>query len=131
MATNNSLEHAHHNYRACNFIGQKADFCDWCITIAFYSAIHYVRHLMLPCVDLGTTYNTFESLFKVNKIQGEGRHGFQLRYVKEHYSSIGYEYAKLHDMANSARYIDYQYGRNEAKLAKECLDKIKKFAEKK
>jgi hypothetical protein len=131
MVIKNSLEHAHHNYRACNFISQKSEYSDWCITIAFYAAIHYIRYLMLPCIDLGTTYNTFESLFRVKKIQGEGRHGYQLRYVKDHYPEIDYEYAKLHDMSNNARYIDYKYGRDEAKQAKRYLNKIKDFAEKK
>jgi len=85
---------------------------------------------MLPCTELDVTYNTFESMFKMKKNDGEGRHGFQMRYVKNGYPDISYEYVKLHDMSNNARYIDYRYGREESKLAKSYLEKIKEYVEK-
>ena len=58
-----SLAHAKHNERVCNYLGRSADFGDWVITTAFYSAMHYVRHLMVPIMIEGDVYNDFESLF--------------------------------------------------------------------
>ncbi len=120
-----------HNFKACTYISKKEDFCDWTITIAFYAAIHYVRHLMLPLSDFGATYTTFESLFRAKKIDGEGRHGYQLRFVREHFPKIAHKYAWLHDMSNNARYINYKYTRDNANLAKKYLDEIKQLADKK
>ena len=125
MTTLNSLNHANHNYSACNYMTKKQEYCDWIITIAFYSAVHFVRHKLLPYQDMGTTYNTFDSLFKTKKEIGEGRHGFQLRYVKDEIPEISFEYARLHEWSTNARYINYNYGRDDSKKAKEYLDKIK------
>jgi UDP-GlcNAc3NAcA epimerase len=39
------FEHAKHNEKACNFINTSStnEFNDWVITIAFYSAVHYIN----------------------------------------------------------------------------------------
>ena len=43
-----SIDHAKHNESVCNYLGRNSAFGDWVITSAFYSAMHYVRHLMIP-----------------------------------------------------------------------------------
>lgn len=120
-----SIEHARHNESVCNYLGKKEIYSDWVITTAFYSSMHYVRHLIIPITKNGKEYSDFESLFCDLKSPMEGRHGFLRNYVLMNYSSIGYEYCKLHDMSTTARYTQYVYTRNQAKVAKSYLEKIK------
>lgn len=119
------IEHARHNEGVCNYLGKKEVYSDWVITTAFYSAMHYVRHLIIPVTIDNVTYSDFESLFCYQKSPMEGRHGFLRNYVLMNYTGIGYEYCKLHDMSTTARYTRYIYTREEAKIAKSYLDKIK------
>lgn len=127
MANLSNIEQAKHNESVCNYIGKKPDYSDWVVTTAFYSAIHYVRHLILPLTERGLTYTTFEALYYRKKNSQEGRHGFQSRMVLDSFSEISYEYEKLHDMSNNARYLNYAYVREEATLAKGYLLKIKEY----
>jgi len=88
-----SFKHAEHNEKAYRYLCKEPEFCDWIITTAFYSAIHFIRHRMLPYdVQLknGNThkFENFESLFNSLKKDGEGRHGFQLKWVRDHYGVI-------------------------------------------
>lgn len=127
MANLSNIQQAKHNESTCNYIGKKPEYSDWVVTTAFYSAIHYIRHLLLPMNEGGLTYNTFEALFSRKRTSQEGRHGFQSRMVQAMYAEIRYEYEKLHDMSNNARYLNYAYVREEAMLAKGYLSKIKEF----
>jgi hypothetical protein len=128
MTKSNSLDHAKHNENVCNFISGKEQFGDWIITTAFYSTIHYVRHLMLPGVLTdGTQCNSFEELFYDKKLNREGRHGFQRRFVDENCKPIRVRYAQLHDECNLARYSDYNYPRKVSNEAKETLRQVKEY----
>ncbi|GAB6011041.1 hypothetical protein [Viscerimonas tarda] len=129
MANLSNIEQARHNESVCNYIGKKPDYSDWVVTTAFYSAIHYVRHLILPLSEGGLTYTTFEALFTRKKQNQEGRHGFQSRLVVEMFPEIRYEYERLHDMSTNARYLNYSYVREEATLAKVYLLKIKEYTQ--
>jgi hypothetical protein len=122
-----SLNHAKHNESVCNYLGRKDDFSDWVITTSFYSALHYVRHLMFPLTDNGKLYNDFETYFCENKSFGIGRHGFQQQYVIVHYPDINFEYGRLLEMSSIARYSNCVYTREQAKLAKDYLVIIKRF----
>lgn len=124
-----SLDHANHNVRVCNYLGKKEDYGDWVITSAFYSAVHFVRHLILPCKIGDTKYTDFDALCKDHKNMGEGRHGFQRSYVQIHYPEIDFEYSKLHDMAVISRYRRYNYTREQANTAKGYMQTIKKYVE--
>lgn len=121
------IEHARHNESVCNYLGKKEAYSDWVITTAFYSAMHYVRHLIIPVTKKGKVYLDFESLFCDLKSPMDGRHGFLRNYVLMNYSSIGYEYCKLHDMSTTARYTQYTYTRDQAKISKGYLEEIKNF----
>lgn len=121
------INQAKHNEKVCNHLSSKETYSDWVITTAFYSAIHYVRCLMIPCNIDGTEYNCFDSLFSKFKQSSEGRHGFQARYVLVNYPEIDSDYRILLDMSNNARYINYQYSREQAKVAKESLRTIKEY----
>ena len=120
-----SLAHAKHNERVCNYLGRSADFGDWVITTAFYSAMHYVRHLMVPIMIEGDVYNDFESLFAKRKSMMEGRHGFMKSYVVSNFPEIAFEYSRLHDMSTTARYSNYVYTREQANMAKGYMENIK------
>ena len=113
MGNLRNFQHAEHNREVYLYLCQKPEFCDWIITTAFYSAIHYVRFRMLPFeVTYKTTktvYSEFESLFNALRKDNEGRHGFQLKWVGTHYSEIKFSYRRLHELSNEARYINYQF----------------------
>lgn len=122
-----SLEHAKHNEQVCNYLGKKESFGDWVITTAFYSAMHYVRHLMVPATIDGVTYNDFECLFAKKKSIMEGRHGFMKSYVVSNFPEIAFEYSRLHDMSTTARYTSYTYTREQANQAKGYMETIKQY----
>lgn len=121
------IEHARHNESVCNYLGKKESYSDWVITTAFYSAMHYVRHLIIPVKIGDKSYSDFESLFCDHKSPMEGRHGFLRSYILMNYPQIGYEYGKLHDMSTTARYTQYVYTRDQAQISKGYLNKIKNF----
>lgn len=114
MGNSLNLQHAEHNEKAYRYLSKEPEFCDWIITTAFYSAIHYIRHAMFPHqIQLkdgkAHTFNEFESLFNNLKRDGEGRHGFQLNWVRDNYSEISKNYRRLHELSNEARYFNYQF----------------------
>lgn len=63
MSILDHLAHAGHNEQVCKHLCSKPSYSDWVITTAFYSAIHYVRHLMLPVIVNGKSYSDFEHFF--------------------------------------------------------------------
>ncbi len=122
-----SIDHAKHNESVCNYLGRNSAFGDWVITSAFYSAMHYVRHLMIPATIDGHTYTDFDSLFLSQKKMMEGRHGFMKDYVVRNFSEIGIYYCRLHDMSTTARYINYVFTREQSNMAKKYLGVIKEY----
>lgn len=127
MARCNHIDHAKHNEKVCNYVSKKEEFCDWIITTAFYSAVHYVRHYMLPIKHTnGVTYDCFEKYFSSSKYADEGRHGFQNRFVTHNIPEIAAEYKQLHDWCTNARYFEYNQPRNLSNYAKDNLKQIKK-----
>jgi len=128
----NNINHAKHNEQVCNYLNKKPEFSDWIITTAFYAALHYVRHKIIPYVhtDLSGNqkkYDDFETLFDNFKKEQEGRHGFQKRFVEEHLPKIRYQYQRLHELCQNARYYNYQYTRHDSEKAREYLKIIKDF----
>jgi hypothetical protein len=114
MGNSRNLEHAKHNEEVYRYLYNKPEFCDWIITTAFYSAIHYVRHKMVPCeltLKDGKThkFEDFESLFASHRRSEEGRHGFQLRWIRDNHGEISISYRRLHELSNEARYLNYQF----------------------
>ncbi len=131
MGNSNNLLHAQHNEKACKYLRIKPDYLDWVITTAFYSAMHYLRHKMMPqTVTLSNrsiTYKDFESYYNACKTRHQGRHGFQSDRVSSLFPEISAEYAHLRDICETARYINYKYDRETANLAYDRLQKIKTF----
>jgi hypothetical protein len=128
----NNLDLAFHNEKTCNYLSRKDEFSDWVITTAFYSALHYVRHFILPyrhsTIDAGAVeFDDFESLFSSLRKDREGRHGFQNRMVNEKCSYFRFEYQKLYELSNNARYSNYKYEREDSVKAQTYLRKIKGY----
>ncbi len=131
MGNCKNLNHAQHNEKVCNFLNQKAEFADWIITTAFYSSLHYVRHKVIPHTHTDksgntNTYPDFEELFNNFRNDGEGRHGFQKRWVDSSLSEIKFEYQRLYELSQNARYYNYNYQRDDAEKARGYLNTIKK-----
>lgn len=127
MSLRNSIEQAEHNEKVCNYISAKKDFGDWVITTAFYSAIHYIRHMVLPHTSGEFVYHDFEELFANCKRDKEGRHGFQLSFVRKNHDAISVDYKRLHEMSENARYNCYNVEKEQGVLAIKYLKAIKEY----
>lgn len=127
MQNQHHFEHAKHNELVCNFLSKKEEFSDWIITTAFYSSLHFVRYLMVPSQIDGFKYDKFEPFYKKARYLDEGRHEFQVRYVLHEHNEIYSYYKTLRDMSNNARYLNYQYTREDAIIAKDSLKFIKEY----
>jgi hypothetical protein len=132
MGNCNNIKRALHNESVCNYLSKKQDFGDWIITTAFYSALHFTRHKLLPVEHTnkdGTTetYNDFETWYRTAKREYEGRHGFQIRMVKDRLVKIDFEYARLHEASENARYKNQDFDRKHVNQLKEYLSTIKRF----
>lgn len=77
------------------------------------------------------TYHDFESLYSQFRKDGDGRHGFQLNWVKNHFQDIKIEYRRLHELSNESRYFNYQF--ESERIIPEiniCLRKIRHYCKK-
>jgi hypothetical protein len=125
----NHIEHAVHNESVSNYLSKHEKYSDWVITTSFYSALHFVRHLMLPETIGGEIIHDFERLYNKKKLPVEGRHRFQLSYIQQTHPSIAMEYSKLFEMANNSRYNSFGFTREHARLAKGYTVRIKEYTE--
>jgi hypothetical protein len=57
----------------------------------------------------------------------EGRHGFQLNWVRDHYEEIKINYRRLHELSNEARYINYKFSPEIIPEVEIHLDKIRAY----
>ena len=57
-------------------------------------------------------FDNFESLFNSFRKEDEGRHGFQLNWVRDHYEPISKHYRRLDELSNEARYFNYEFPSN-------------------
>ncbi|OAV72968.1 hypothetical protein Barb6_00657 [Bacteroidales bacterium Barb6] len=122
----NHSAHAAHNESVCNYLGKHEKYSDWVITAAFYSALHFVRHLMLPQNVNGVLVDDFETLYGKLKLSN-GRHTFQLYYVQREHPSITKAYTRLYEMSVNTRYNKYEYKRDDARAAKLYMEHIKSY----
>lgn len=60
--------------------------------------------IMGNCVDLTHAEHNERVLFNTFRKEGEGRPGFQKRFVEENMKDIRFEYQKLHELSQNARY---------------------------
>lgn len=102
-------------------IGKK--YCDWVITTAFYSSIHFVEDYILPCDINGKLCKNIDDVKKAYSMPG--RHASRERLVSDKINySIGAKYKWLDDKSRYARYTTYKVTVAEAEKAKQYLEEI-------
>lgn len=131
-----ALEHARHNEKVCLYLNEANEFNDWVITSAFYSAIHYIEHLLFPSKyeDPKTkkikSYKCLEEFFQDQPISlQKNKHHFRSLLVDEHIPEISVDYKTLKDLCWTARYNNYQQPKEISNLCLNCLKSIKEQCE--
>lgn len=131
MGNCNNIRHAQHNEKACLYLNGSDEFRDWVITTAFYSAMHFIRSIILPykLVEGGKTITLadFESLYIRLKKGSQTKHRFLLDFVEETHPEISNDYNNLFDLAYKARYVNYQFDKSISDLAMKRLKNIKEY----
>jgi hypothetical protein len=129
-----SLEHARHNEKVFKTLDRDPDSLDWVITIAFYSALHYVRYKVFPLTvkkENGDPHihKSFDDYSSYHRYDGIGKHEMLLELVATHCPEILFEYNQLKDVCWTARYVDYKFDRDVSNLAKKHQKAIKEYCE--
>lgn len=126
------IEHARHNYNACLLQNKTKGYNDWVITMAFYSAMYYVYYNIFPdniiihgkrvyCVNFHFYYNKLLSGLR----QRTNKHSATEDLVNELIPAVYDDFSTLVEMCKNARYFNYEMSDEHAKLALECLERIK------
>lgn len=123
----NSLEHALHNEKACNYLDKKKEFTDWVITTAFYSSLHFVNYKIFPFKEGNIEYTSLDIYHSSVMTAGRkiSKHGLLCELVRKRLVNIAPDYRHLKDISNTARYVDYKHHRYVSNYAKTCLKNIK------
>jgi len=134
MAKNkNSLDHADHNDKACEFLAM-SPYSDWVVTTAFYSSLHYVLYKMFPLkASIGgktDEFQTFEDYYieysaSINLGRPVGKHSSITDLVETNIPKIAADYNKLKDISWTARYNDYKVDKLFSREALRLMKKIK------
>lgn len=133
MATlKNRKDHAEHNEKALKYLDKTPEFLDWVITMAFYSALHFVKHKLFPLTEQtkdghSFRHQSFESYFAFNRDKKIDKHTMLKNLVEDNCIEISAKYSHLLDICKTARYINYEYDRTESNLAKKYLEDIKEY----
>jgi len=132
MKESESLLFARHNEEACNYLNNSAQFNDWVITTAFYSAIHYIHHKIFPYTYTfpdGTqiTYKTFDRLYAQFRKANSSKHSYLRNFVEANHSEITIHFQHLMDNCFTARYNNYRFEQVAANNAITRLVKIKEY----
>ncbi len=122
------FKHALHNEEVCYFLKKQNKYNDWVVTIAFYSALHFIKSDLFPLLytEKGKTikYITFEEMVRKRPLS-KNKHQYLVDLVYEERNNIGVDYEILRDLSNNSRYIDYQTDNSVVEKAIECLKNIK------
>jgi hypothetical protein len=103
--------HAGHNEDACKFLHTDGNYCDWVVTTAFYSALHYVQHDIFPKVISGVTYDSFDKYYNghYRYVKNKpNKHVSTINLVKAELGGTVHEnYSWLYGLCMNARYKNY------------------------
>lgn len=122
----NSLNHANHNRDACVDLRQGNKFHDWCITTAFYSALHYVDLKIFPFIiseQKCTNLKEAQQKLRTPDLHETRAKLVELQCTRE----IAQAYRWLKTTAHTSRYITYKITPTQADKAIEMLGKIEKY----
>jgi hypothetical protein len=122
----NSLNHANHNRDICKDLRNGNKFHDWCITTAFYSALHYVELKIFPFkLSHSVTCNDIRDAQQ--KLKTPDLHETRAKMVEMQCPNIAKAYRWLKNNAHNARYVTYKFTPTQAEKAVNFLDQIEKF----
>lgn len=129
----NSIDHANHNCETHALLLSNPGHEDWVITVAFYAALHFLRHKIFPLeVVIGeTTYNcgTFDEYYGILKKPKPGKHGAMRNLVElKSPIEVSTAYNQLMDLCFTSRYNSYIVSPPSIILGSECLDTIRLYA---
>lgn len=127
---NDRIKHALHNAEVCEYVYLRAEFADWAITTAFYSALHFLSHRIFPfkVPSIGgktTNIENIDQYFNYVSRKGKSKHELLCMLAEEHCSTIAEDYSWLMDMSMTARYHHYHQDREIAAKAIYLMKKIK------
>ena len=125
---NSSLDHAKHNEKVCNYLDKKPEFCDWVITTAFYSGLHYLLFkIFLQTIEVNNKKIKCDSFNKYCAVQGlnRGKYRILTGLVEKYVPDLSPYFNKLKDLSWTARYNNYEYSRDISNDAKKQLKIIK------
>lgn len=115
--------HGERNKNLSKELFDKAQYLDWAITTAFYSAIHFVEDKILPCQVQGQHCTNIDDVKKAYSMRG--RHAARERLVSDHLElKVAVRYKWLDDKSRYARYTTYKITKSEAEKAQLYLKSI-------
>ncbi|WP_284463993.1 hypothetical protein [Chryseobacterium sp.] len=121
-----SLAHANHNKDACLDLRKGNVYHDWCITTAFYSALHYVNLKIFPFrLSHSLTLTTISQSQKALKTKD--LHETRAKMVELQCNEIAKPYRWLKEQAHNARYVKYTYNSVQADKAVRYLELIEAY----
>ena len=122
----NTLDHALHNEKVCKYLNKKTEYGDWVITTAFYASQHFLSSKIFPLERKKQTYNSFDDYCAVNR-RNKGKHAMFSELIEDLVPDVAPLYNHLKNISWTARYVNYEYGREISSLAVQHLGKIKKI----
>ena len=119
-------KHGKHNHVVCNKLHVTTDIpCnDWIITTAFYSAIHFIDHIIFPSEYNGTKFENINDAHKV--LRKQSKHQTREFLVHAKLPSQSANYSFLMSQCWDARYNDYDINSAISDLAVKKLNAIMK-----
>lgn len=132
MGIYNSLEHASHNEKVCNYLSEENEFSDWVITTAFYSSIHFLRHKIFPLEfkvnGKKQKAENFETYCKLTE-KTSRKHNTMRKLVEDHCpGDISAAYNQLMDSCWAARYSQYKFSLKVAQTSKKRMVAIRNYS---
>ena len=121
-------KHAEHNENACKLLFNDGNYCDWVVTTAFYSALHYVQYEIFPKTIEGKFYGSFNRYYTehyAGVTNKPNRHVSTINLVKKQIGDQAHEiYSWLYGLCMNARYKSYQVN---PLIAEECLKRLERL----
>lgn len=114
--------HGERNKSLCYDLLSGKKYYDWVITTAFYSAIHFVEDIILPCKINNISCKSIHQVRDAYKFKG--RHSTREHIVYQFLPEIGPQYKWLDDKSRYSRYTTYKVTLAEAEKAKQYLEEI-------
>ncbi len=98
-------------------------YYDWVVTTAFYSVIHFVEDVILPCKVSGVNCKSINEVRTAYKMKG--RHAARERLVAQELGvTIAAKYKWIDDRSRYSRYTTYKIRPEEAEKAVQYTTEI-------